>query len=206
MNRWTMAAAVSLLGAAALAHGGATGLVLERMVGMSTMRDTMAGLAPMMQGTVPFDVSTVQQGAAAIAEHAGETMTALFPEGGDMTASYARPEIWEQWDDFEVKAEELRRYALGLAAAAPNGLEAPTPAGMPTSQPTAEMTPEPEPSRLSVNQLMGIEPRPDRPAAISNAMSTSTQSIDFTAMAADDAFEMVSQSCSSCHAVYRSGN
>ena len=206
MNKWTMAAVASLLGAAALAHGGATGLVLERMVGMSTMRDLMASLAPMMQGAVPYEARAVQEGAAAIAGHAGETMTALFPEGGDMTASFARPEIWEQWDDFEAKAEELREYALGLATAAPNGLEVPAPAGMPTSEPTAEVIPEPEPPRLSVAQLMGVEPRPGRPAAVASAASTSARSIDFTTMAADDVFEMVSQSCSSCHALYRSGN
>lgn len=195
------AVAATLAGAAVLAHNGATGVVMERMMGMSAMRDAMAALAPMMQGTVPYDAQVVQENAARIMEHAGSNMTSLFPQDGDNVASYVKPELWERWDDFDQMASELRQYAEGLAAAAPNGLEAPAPATMPMSDRMASMMPEPEPPRLSVAQLMGVEPRLDvAPAA------ASAGTVDWTAMAADDVFERISQVCSSCHAQFRSGN
>lgn len=206
MNRLRIAAALSLslTGAAVLAHNGATGLVMDRMMGMSAMREVVAKLAPMMQGAVPYDVRTVQENAARIMGHSGETMTALFPEGGDMTASFARPEIWEQWGEFEGLANELRLYAEGLATAAPNGLEAPAPVSMPMSSRMAAMVPDAEPPRLTVAQLMGVEPRTDAtPVIVADAPNGG---VDFAALAADDVFEMVGQTCSSCHALFRSGS
>lgn len=95
--RTTIAAnAAALAGTAALAHSGATGIVMERMMGMSAMQEVVRDLAPMMRGEVPFAVQTVQEGAGRIMAHSGETMTALSPQGGDMAASFARPEIWER--------------------------------------------------------------------------------------------------------------
>ena len=206
MYRLRIAAALSLslTGAAVLAHNGATGLVMERMMGMSAMREVVAELAPMMQGAVAYDARAVQESAARLAGHAGETMTALFPQGGDMTASFARPEIWERWSEFEGLAGELRLYAEGLALAASNGLEAPAPSGMPMSNRMAAMVPEAEPPRLTVAQLMGVEPRTDAtPVIVADAPNGG---IDFAALAADDVFEMVGQTCSSCHALFRSGS
>ena len=50
--QWTgvFALAASAIAAVAMAHSGATGVVLERMNGMTAMRDTVAEPAPMMQG------------------------------------------------------------------------------------------------------------------------------------------------------------
>lgn len=204
--RIAAAIGMTLAGAAALAHTGATGVVMERMMGMSAMRDAMAALAPMMQGAAPYDARTVQENAAQIVTHAGSNMTSLFPEDGDNAASFVKPELWERWEDFDRMAGELRQYAEGLAAAAPNGLEAPAPAATPTSNHMAAMMPEPEPEppRLSVAQLMGVEPRPEGTLVPTSAATDGT--IDWSAMAADDAFEMVSQVCSACHAQFRSGS
>lgn len=206
MDGWRIAAVAvaSTAGVAALAHTGAAGVVMERMMGMSAMQTVMADLAPMMQGAAPFDARTVQEGAAAIMGHSVGTMTSLFPEDGDNAASYVKPELWEQWEDFDRMAADLRRYAEGLAAAAPNGLEAPAPAAMPMSGRMASMVPEAEPPRLSVAQLMGVEPRPG--AAPTMAAQASDGTLDFTRVAADDAFEMVGQVCSACHAKFRSGS
>lgn len=197
------ALAAALAGAGALAHTGASGAVMERMMGMSAMQEVIRDLAPMMRGEVPYDSEAVQRGGASLMTHSGNSMTALFPEGGEMTASYARPEIWAQWDDFEMLSAQLYLYSAGLTAAAPNGLETPAPAGMPMSPRMAEMVPDPEPPRLTVAQLMGVEARPTLSVAPGGAAPAS---IDFAAMAADDVFEMVSQTCSSCHAQFRSGN
>lgn len=207
MRKIVAALGAALAGAGALAHTGATGVVMERMMGMSAMQEAVRDLAPMMRGEAPFAERAVQEGAARIMAHSGEIMTALFPEGGDMTASFARPEIWEEWGDFERLSAELRLYAEGLALAAPNGLDAPPPAGMPMSPRMEGMMPEAEPPRLTVAQLMGVELRPDaRPAAAMADDGSGSGGIDFAAMAADDVFEMVSQTCSACHAQFRSGN
>ena len=199
--RIATAVAATLVGVAALAHTGATGVVMERMMGMSAMRDAMAALAPIMQGAAPYDARVVQENAARILEHAGNNMTSLFPEDGDNAASFVKPELWEQWEDFDRMAGELRQYAEGLAASAPNGLEAPAPTTTPMSNDVPEMTPEAEQPRLSVAQLMGVEPRLDVTTSVASAGT-----IDWTTMAADDVFEKVSQVCSACHAQFRSGD
>lgn len=56
-KHWTgaVALATSAVAAVAMAHTGSTGIVLERMKGMTAMRETVAELAPMMQGAVPYD-------------------------------------------------------------------------------------------------------------------------------------------------------
>ena len=85
---------------AALAHSGATGIVLERMNGMTAMRDIIGELAPMRQGEVRYDAFTVSEGGDIIAQHAGETMLTLFPDGSIQGVTYAKPEIWAKWQDF----------------------------------------------------------------------------------------------------------
>lgn len=199
--RSATAVAATLVGVAALAHTGATGVVMERMMGMSDMRDAMAALAPMMQGAAPYDARVVQENAARIMAHSGDSMTGLFPEDGDNAASFVKAELWEQWDDFDRMAGELHEYAEGLAASAPNGLEAPASITTPMSDQMPETMPEAEQPRLSVAQLMGVEPRLD---VTTTAASAGT--IDWTMMAADDVFERVGQVCSACHAQFRSGN
>ena len=121
------AVALSALSAVAAAHDGATGVVMERMMGMSAMKTIMAEVAPMMQGSAPYDGATVQETAFSLQTHAGETMTGLFPQGEIPAASFAKPEIWTDWERFAALSEELRLYSEGLAIAAANGLDAPAP-------------------------------------------------------------------------------
>ena len=209
------ALALCVVGAAALAHNGATGVVMERMTGMATMRDVMRDLAPMMQQQVPYDARAVQEYAATLMAHAGDNMIQLFPEEPIAAASYAKPEIWQDWDRFKALSEELRLTAFGLATAAPNGLVAPAPvaAGTELADPMAAMdhsamqmaTPQ---DGFTVEQLMGVTPLAMATPLVADAPLTDEQAggIDFAAMAADDVFEMVSQTCSSCHALFRNGN
>lgn len=205
MKKMIATMVVALAGAGALAHSGATGVVMERMMGMSAMQEVVRGLAPMMRGEVPYDADAVREGAAVVTSHSGATMRALFPEGGEMTASFAKPELWTQWEDFELMSSELHFYAAGLGAAAPNGLDAPAPAGMAMSNRMSDMVPEAEPPRLTVAQLMGVEPRPDSRQPTSDDGGGSG-GINFATMAADDVFEMLGQTCSARHAQFRSGN
>ena len=73
-NKILGAIALTPLGAAALAHNGATGVVMERMMGMSAMRDVLKDLAPMMQGQVPYDEWAVRDAATVLKSHAGNNM------------------------------------------------------------------------------------------------------------------------------------
>lgn len=237
LRRFLWAGALSSLGMVALAHNGATGVVMDRMMGMTAIKDIMASLAPMMRGEAPFDVRAAQEGAARIIAHAGDNMNRLFPEGSLQAASYAKPEIWSEWEDFATLSGQLEAYALGLAMAAPNGLTAPTSAvaapdteamdhstmqmeaakapapssggmidhsTMPMGTPARDTAQEAPVTTYTVSQLMGME-RPGASVQTASAASTA-EAIDFALLAADEAFEMVSQTCSSCHARFRSGN
>jgi cytochrome c556 len=210
-SHWTgvLALAASGLAAVAVAHTGATGVVLDRMNGMTAMKETVAELAPMMQGAVPYDTFIVSEGASVIASHAGETMLSLFPEGSLEGVTYAKPEIWAEWQQFAALAEELETYADALAEAAPNGLQPATPAsgdmaGMDHSG--MIMSPASEEERgFTVAELMGYaEASRDVSVARSNIDPASLE-LDLTALAADDLFKRISATCSSCHAQYRAG-
>lgn len=204
-----MALAASAVAAVAMAHNGATGVVLERMNGMTAMRDTVAELAPMMQGAVPYDAFIVSEGAAVIAGHAGETMLSLFPEGSLEGVTYAKPEIWSNWQDFAALAEEMRVYADALSEAAPNGLEPASapPADMAEMDHTAMAMPPAEETNLgfSVAELMGYaEKTADSPVSRGLADPASL-ALTLSSLAADDLFTRISGTCSSCHSQFRAG-
>ena len=67
--------------ATVLAHGGATGIVKERMDAMASMGKAMKSITPMMQGTAAYDAGAVKRAASVFEKHSGEAMTKLFPEG-----------------------------------------------------------------------------------------------------------------------------
>lgn len=217
-NKILGAIALSSLGAAALAHNGATGVVMERMMGMSAMRDVMKDLAPMMQGQVPYDEWAVRDAATVLQSHAGKNMAGLFREEPIPASSYAKPEIWSDWARFEALSEELRLYAEGLDIAAVNGLDVPAPVATPASPPGAmagmsgmdgtTMPMEAPLETFSVEELMGLVARADQSPAMIAAPTSNGKftGIDFEVTAADDVFERISQTCASCHSLYRKGN
>ncbi len=150
--RVTATVLVSAFAAAALAHGGATGIVKERMDGMSAMAKAMKALAPMMKGEAVYDPATVAAGAGTIASHAGREITSKFPQGSGGMPSEAAEEIWTDWEAFVTLALELETAALALELA--SGREA----GAGASATTAEAG-IPEPVRsladMSTRQLFG---------------------------------------------------
>jgi cytochrome c556 len=207
-NRWTgaIALAATAVAAVAMAHTGATGVVLERMNGMTAMRDTVAELAPMMQGSVPYDAFIVSEGASVIAGHAGETMLSLFPENSLEGVTYSKPEIWSDWRDFATLAEELKTYADALSEAAPNGLERAPPGEMAEmDHPGMAVPPPQEADRgFTVAELMGYAEKADSPVSRGQA-EPGAIAVDLTTLAVDDLFTRISATCSSCHAQFRAG-
>ena len=126
-TRWTiglglLAAAVIAVSAGALAHGGATGIVKQRMDGMTAISDATKTLASMMRGAKPYDADAVSEAAGIIRSHAGVALTELFPEGSLNHPSEAKPDIWTDWNEFQALATRLADVATGLELAAGNGL------------------------------------------------------------------------------------
>ena len=188
----TGAVVASMIAAAALAHGGATGIVKERMDGMSAMKESMKILTPMMQGKVPYNKQTVRREAEKIGHHAGDAMTKLFPKGSEGKPSEAKPDIWQDWDAFSEMAEQLHTYSEGLALAAGNGLM------MSGSGQGAGMMANSE--TMMGSSMMGSE------TMMGGGMMTGgvPGREELSEMPADGVFMMLSQACSACHTRFRS--
>ncbi len=100
------------------AHEGATGIVKERMDVMKSFGDSVKVMKDMLMGKASYDAAKIKEAARAMQEHAGEEMTAMFPEGSLDDHTEALPAIWEDWDRFSRLAGELRGKAAALEAAA----------------------------------------------------------------------------------------
>ena len=174
---------VSTIAATAFAHGGAKGIVKERMDGMSALGKTIKALAPMMRGEGHYDAKTVRQGAQTIRAHAGASLTKLFPVGSGGMPSEAKDIVWQDWEEFGALAEQLHLYSEGLALAADNGLMmsggASVDAGSMMGTGSAMMGG----GSLMMTDTLGLE--------------------ELAEMSADGVFAMVSQTCSSCHTKFR---
>ncbi|MBW7851667.1 MAG: cytochrome c [Rhodospirillales bacterium] len=127
MNRINFVLAAAVVGAGAMlavsaasAHGGATGVVKERMDQMKAMGESMKTLSRMLQGQAPYDAASVRREAGAIAARGGAALTDLFPEDTGDPPSEALPSIWREPQRFRRLADDLVAYAEALSAAADN--------------------------------------------------------------------------------------
>lgn len=103
-----------------LAHGGATGIVKERMEMMKSLGEAMKQLKGMFQNKATYDANKVRKAAQAIKSHGAEKLTKLFPKGSIHKPSEALPAIWKDWDQFKTLANNLSAFATSLEAAADN--------------------------------------------------------------------------------------
>ncbi|WP_170325366.1 c-type cytochrome [Ruegeria arenilitoris] len=178
-----VASGLAVASQSVFAHGGATGVVKERMDGMGVMKEAMKVLTPMMRGQVEYDAAVVHERAEDISHHAGEALTRLFPEGSLDAPSEAKPEIWQDWAAFSAMADQLRVTADGLAEASENGLmmagETNAVGGMMGGQGGSMMG----------GDMMG--------AGAGSGM------MDLSQMPADGVFTMMGQVCSACHTRFR---
>ncbi|XWN33057.1 MAG: cytochrome c [Devosia sp.] len=188
-------AALSLsLSAVAVAHTGATGVVKERMDQMMAIGDANKALRAMFSGETPYDAVVVAQSAQTIRGHAGEALISLFPEGSLDGPTEAKPEIWENWDEFVTLANRLEHVAEGLARAADNG-------------------PGADEAMPSMGAMMGGRDAPDMNAMMGGQMMSGmmgtgspemAMSPDMMAeMPADRVFAMLGDTCSACHTKFR---
>lgn len=105
---------------AAVAHSGATGIVKERMDGMSVLGKSMKALVTMTKSNsyLSAEIKTISQN---IQAHAGPRMLDRFPAGSLTKVSEATPAIWEDWERFSRIAQELDTAARALEAKAGTG-------------------------------------------------------------------------------------
>ena len=114
------ASTLALGGLAAFAHGGATGIVKQRMDQMVTLREAMKTLKEELALGGPYDAYKVAAAAAAVKRNSGEALTSKFPQGSLPMASEALPTVWTDWGRFSSLAMQLEAYAGALETAAAN--------------------------------------------------------------------------------------
>ncbi|WP_428669525.1 c-type cytochrome [Roseibium sp.] len=186
---------ISGLSTFALAHGGATGIVKERMESMETMGEVVKSLAAMMRGETSYDPATVREGAAVIRSHSGDALTGLFPEGSLQKKSEAKPEIWTDWQTFSALAGQLGVFADGLEAAAGNGLMADGGGHMMQDGQSGMMG-----GSMMGGGMMGGSGGMMGGGMMGGGMMDAAQ---LAKMPADGVFNMVTQTCSACHTKFR---
>ncbi|MCV0425727.1 MAG: cytochrome c [Roseibium sp.] len=118
-----------LAAGAAWAHGGATGIVKERMDAMSDIGRNVKSIGQMIKGVAPYDPVKIANAGGAIAVHGGEALTELFPEGSLQSPSEASPAIWTDWTKFSDLAANLQTSALALKTLADQNADRKTVAG-----------------------------------------------------------------------------
>jgi cytochrome c556 len=110
--------AAALSATPADAHEGATGLARERMVAMSGMDRAMRDINRRIDTN--RNLAAIGQGAAIVQETALK-IPQLFPPGSGTGITDAKPVIWERWDQFQAKAQELAAAAGALGSIASSG-------------------------------------------------------------------------------------
>jgi len=167
------------------AHTGATGVVKERMDLMKALGDAMKQLNAMFANEAPYDAEKVKLAAGVIEKHAGDQMTRLFPEGPVEHPSEALPVIWKSWAEFEDWADQLRTYAVALAAAAGNERGHMSGQGGMMGQGSMMA----QGAMMAQSRMMGEAQRPEPDKLRS--------------MPPDAAFTWVTNTCSGCHTKFR---
>ena len=100
-----------------MAHGGATGIVKDRMDAMSGMAKAMKQMAVVVRGKQEFSPQPFIDGGTVISKHSAMILE-MFPEGSIKGSSEALPLIWRQWDEFSAINDQVGVSAGLLTAMA----------------------------------------------------------------------------------------
>lgn len=172
-----------------LAHGGATGVVKERMDLMDNQKDAMKSLSSIYKGEVKYDADVVRKAALIIRDHSGDAMTRLFPKGSIKGHSEAKPLIWQEWERFEGIAKRQKVISQGLHDAADNTPSNGSMAGGHMMDSGSMMGQ----SMMGSGSMMGQK-------AQGGPMDSAEH---YATMPSDRVFKMLTDNCSSCHTRYR---
>lgn len=102
----------------AWAHGGATGIVKERMDAMVLISEDTKLIGQMLRGRTSYDPAVIAKAAERITAHSGAALTRLFPEGSLEGVSEASPAIWNDWTRFAALADQLEGASQTLSETA----------------------------------------------------------------------------------------
>lgn len=172
------------------AHGGASGVVKERMELMKEMKQSVKTLSAMFRGQTDYDADAVASAAKTLEKNSGSELTELFPEGSLHKPSEAKPEIWQEWDRFSALADQLKRFSTALVRASENG---PAASGTATGMMGTD-------SMMGTSGMMGGSSMMGSGGAM-NGQAFSEEKM--ASMPADRVFRMITETCSSCHTRYR---
>ncbi len=103
----------------AQAHDGATGIIKERMKVMKFIAQNTKMIAPYAMGSSEMNFKAVE-GAAMQISMAAQNVMAKFPKGSTSEESEAKPNIWENWDEFLDMLTTLSADAAKLSVIAKN--------------------------------------------------------------------------------------
>lgn len=99
-----------------LAHADATNpVVIERMKTMKAIGGAMKTLADMAKGEAEFDTAKADAAVATMGKNAGD-IAAKFEANETDPETEALPAIWENWDDFVKKSEDLVMASNSVAS------------------------------------------------------------------------------------------
>ncbi|EKE84278.1 c-type cytochrome [Idiomarina xiamenensis] len=104
------------------AFNDAESAVEYRQKALSIMRDNFAAMGDMVKGEVDYDASIFSERATDFTHLTSIPWSAFSVEGampGD--GSDALPAIWDNWEDFQQRAEQLQSDAKKLQQAAASG-------------------------------------------------------------------------------------
>ena len=172
------------------AHGGATGIVKERMDLMDSISDAIKALSDIMKGKVEYDADKVRDLANSIERQGGNALTDLFPQNSLDRPTEALPLIWDDWERFSSLAHQLSSFASALGSAANNNRSHDGKAGMGmTGQGQGLMRGQ---GMMKGRGMMGTGQRPTAEM--------------LAQMPPDAAFSHLANTCSACHQDYRKKN
>jgi cytochrome c556 len=185
-------AAIAAVTGVALSHGGATGVVKERMDGMLNLGGAVKALSTAFENANP-NLSEVKNAATVILAHSGEKMTALFPLDSLDKPSQGTEQIWKNWNEFFDLAIELERLGTELEAAA-NSVSSPSPTPIRSTATSQDQTFTWD--SLDERVLLGLPSKPE--FRVSDPPPSSSPSIE-------EIFSQITDTCASCHQQFRRG-
>lgn len=177
---------------AAFAHGGATGIVKERMDGMLNLASAVKTLSNAIESS-SSSPAEIKEAATVIRVHSGKNMTALFPPDSLEGPSQGTRQIWEDWNEFSRLAIELEQLGAELAAATDEGITR-----SPYTAPSTKISQEPRRNwdDLDEGELMGLTRKLE--SRVSDPAPAPRSSIG-------DLFTKITGTCASCHQRFRRG-
>ncbi|WP_415887422.1 c-type cytochrome [Neptuniibacter sp. QD37_6] len=188
--KYLIALSLTVSSSVVMAHGGATGIVKERMDAMGDMKDSMKEVSDMFKGKTPYDADKVREAAEIIKGHSGNALTKLFPEGSMQHPTEAKPNIWDEWDRFTKLADHLGVLGEGLIKAAGN-----------TEAPNEDKGMMGDSGMMGNGHMMGNDHMMGGSSMMGGHMVHTAE--EYGKMPVEMVFNMVSDNCSSCHTRFR---